>query len=138
MRAPGGLGHSFFDVLPNGNGILFTRYFGGATGNEIAILSLETGEMRVLFQGAMARYAHSGHIVYASGEGTLLAVPFDADRLEVTGPARALLEGVHVSPTSASYFALSDTGVLIYRPGACLQVRAQASKPPQFTAVSHL
>ena len=117
VRALGGPSHSMVDVLPHAKGILFTRYFGGVTGNEIAILSLETGEMRVLFQGAMARYAHSGHIVYASGEGTLLAVPFDADRLEVTGPARALLEGVQVLPTSASYFALSETGVLAYRPG---------------------
>ena len=114
VRAPGGPIPSQPDVLPNGKGILFTRYFGGSTGNEIAVQSLETGEMRVLFQGAMARYAHSGHIVYASGESTLLAVPFDADRLEVTGPARALLEGVQVLPPSASYFALSETGVLAY------------------------
>ena len=118
VRGSGFPSHSLPDVLPNAKGILFTRYFGGLTGNEIAILSLETGEMRVLFQGAMARYAHSGHIVYASGDGTLLAVPFDVDRLEVTGPARALLDGVQVLPTSASYFALSETGVLIYRPGA--------------------
>ena len=65
----------------------------------------------------MARYAHSGHIVYTSGEGTLFAAPFDIDRLEVTGPSRTLLERIQVRLSSASYFALSETGVLVYRPG---------------------
>ena len=105
------------DVLPNGKGILFTRDLGASTDDEIAVRSVDTGEVRALFQGAMARYAHSGHIVYTSGEGTLLAAPFDPDRLEVTGPSRALVEGVLVGTSSASQFALSDTGALVYRLG---------------------
>ena len=111
-------GHVWLEALPNGRGILFTRDIGAATDDEIAVVSLETGEIRVLFQGAMARYAQSGHIVYTSGEGTLLAAPFDVDRLEVTGPSRTLLEGIQVNQASASYFALSETGALVYRPGA--------------------
>ena len=106
------------DVLPNGKGVLFTRDIGTPTTDSISVLSLETGRITTLFQGAMATYAHSGHIVYTSGEGTLFAAPFDVDRLEVTGPSRTLLEGILVSTGSASYFALSETGVLVYRPGA--------------------
>jgi len=109
-------GHVLLDALPNGRGILFTRNLGRATDTEIAVLSLETGEIRVLFQGAMARYAHSGHIVYTSREGTLFAVPFDMDRLEVTGSRRTLLEGIQMLPGSSSYFALSETGSLVYLP----------------------
>ena len=86
--AAGEPGHGWFDALPNGRGILFTRNVGESTDDEIAVLSLETGEIRVLFQGAMATYARSGHILYTSGEGTLLAAPFDAEGLEVTGPSR--------------------------------------------------
>ena len=105
------------DALPNGKGILFTRSIGAPTQDSISVVSLENGEIKTLLQGAMARYAHSGHIVYTSGEGTLFAAPFDMDRLEVTGPSRTLLEGIEVNANSLSYFALSETGVLVYRPG---------------------
>ena len=105
------------DVLPNGKGVLFTRDIGTPTTDSISVLSLETGRITTPFQGAMARYAHSGHIVYTSGEGTLFAAPFDIDRLEVTGPSRTLLEGILVNNGSAGYFALSETGVLVYRLG---------------------
>ena len=104
-------------MLPNGRWILITRASGGPGNSEIAVLSVETGEVRVLLQGATARYANSGHIVYTSGEGTLLAAPFDAGRLEVSGPSQPFIEGVYVSPSSASHFALSETGVLLYRTG---------------------
>ena len=108
--------HSLPDALPNGKGVLFTRDFGPPSQDSISVLSLETGLMTTLFQGAMARYAHSGHIVYTSGEGTLFAAPFDVDRLEVTGPSRTLLEGIQVSPSGASYFELAEMGALVYRP----------------------
>jgi serine/threonine-protein kinase len=110
-------GHLWPDALPEGRGILFTRRLGGPTEDEIAVLDLETGETSTLFQGAMARYARSGHVVYASGDGLLLAAPFDTERLVVTGPALTLVEGVQVNTGSASYFAMSENGVLIYRPG---------------------
>ena len=109
--AEGESDHAWLDALPNGRGILFTRDIGSVNEDEIAVLSLETGEIRVLLQGVRARYAHSGHIVYVSGEGTLLAVPFDMDRLEVTGPSRSLMEAI-------GDFALSETGSLIYLPGS--------------------
>ena len=116
----GGLDNSnpaYPEALPNGRGILFTRRVGSAAESGIAVLSFETGEIRPLFQGTMARYAHSGHIVYASADGTLFAAPFDLSRLEVTGPSRTLLEGITVIPALGSYFSLSETGSLVYRPG---------------------
>ncbi|MEJ2207121.1 MAG: protein kinase, partial [Gemmatimonadota bacterium] len=114
---PPDLGHSWMEALPGGRGLLFTRDLGAQGEDEIAALDLESGEIRTVLQGAMARYARSGHIVFTSGEGTLLAAPFDLGRLEVTGPARTLLEGVQVNAGSASYFAMSSTGALIYRSG---------------------
>ena len=113
----GEAGYMWPEALPNGRGILFTRDIGSPLEDEIAVLSLETGEIRVLLQGAMARYAHSGHIVYAGGDGTLYAAPFDQDQMEVIGPSRTLLGGVTVMGNSAAYFALSETGTLAYRPG---------------------
>ena len=102
-------------MLPNGRGILFTRLRG--TDTEIVVLSLETGEARTLFDGRLARYANSGHVVYMAADGSLFAAPFVPDRLEPTGAGQPLLEETRVPGLSNGYFALSETGVLGYRPG---------------------
>ena len=104
--------HEYLDVLPDGNGILYTRT-SGTGGDEVAVVSLSTGESRALFEGRVARYAPSGHIVYASPEGRLSVAPFDAARLEVTGPRRTREE----STFENRQFALSQSGVLVYLPG---------------------
>jgi serine/threonine-protein kinase len=85
--------------------------------SEIAVASTETGEIRALFPGAMARYAQSGHLLYTPGiEGDLTAVPFDPETLETMGPAQTILEGVRVVRDHGnSYFAVSSTGTLFYR-----------------------
>ena len=107
--------HVWPHALPDERGILFTRR--GAGEAEIAVLSLETGEINPLLPGTVARYADSGHIIYSSIEGTLFAAPFDLDRLEVTGPSRAVLEGLLLNPVGAASFDVSETGVLAYRSG---------------------
>ena len=107
------------EVLPDGKGVLFTRRFNVASGasiNDIAVVGLGGTQARVLFPGTMVRYARSGHIVYTTADGTLLAAPFDLDRLEA-GPARTFVEGSRTRG-SYSYFALSDEGALVYVPGA--------------------
>ena len=108
-------GHAWPDALPNGKGILFTVL--SSEPPQVAVLSLETGEIRRLFEGNVARYARSGHIVYTSTDPavSLLAVPFDADRLQVTGPSRPIMEGLLRAGTGWSDFALSDAGDLAYR-----------------------
>ena len=105
------------EVLPERKGILFTRIFNVASGtsiNDIAVAGLGAAQVRVLFPGTMVRYARSGHIVYTTADGTLLAAPFDPDRLEA-GPARTLVEGIRTE-RPYSYFALSDAGALVYVP----------------------
>jgi serine/threonine-protein kinase len=109
-----GTRHAWVDALPDGRGLLFTITRGVPAQSEIAVMGLRDGEVRILLPGAMARYSGSGHIVYTGAEGTLLAAPFDLRQLEVTGPSVGLLEGVDVYPGSASQFALSETGTLIY------------------------
>jgi Tol biopolymer transport system component len=55
--------------------------------------------------------------VYAQGS-TLFGVPFDINRLEVTGRPAAVLEGVRAFTVSgASLFDVSDTGTIAYVPG---------------------
>jgi len=62
-------------------------------------------------------HSPSGHIVYVTAAATLLAVPFDADRLEVTGPSVSLTEGLAVGNVGSLALALSGSGDLIYQTG---------------------
>ncbi len=114
--------HRWPEVLPGGKAVLFTVWSSsGASFDDaqIDVLSLETGERRVLIEGGTyARYVPSGHLVYARAGG-LLAVPFDLKRLQVTGPPVSVLEGVSMSPTTgAAAFSSSADGSLAYVPGA--------------------
>ena len=109
------------EILPGGKAVLFTAWTFAAEpfdNARIGVLSLDTGQQRVLVErGAYARYMRSGHLVYARAEG-LLAVPFDLQRLEVTGPRVSVLEGVSMSPLSgAVQFSLSGDGSLAYAAG---------------------
>jgi eukaryotic-like serine/threonine-protein kinase len=113
--------HAWPDALPGGRNILFSIATG--TGNfedsHIAVLSLDTGKYRTIVeQGYGARYVPSGHIVYALA-GNLMAVPFDAGRLETTGPPVPIVEGVRGRVvTGEVLFGVSATGFLVYAPGA--------------------
>ena len=78
----GELQHAWPDALPNGRGVIMTVSRGGPGGmgsptDEIAVLNVATGTHRVLVRGIFARYARSGHLVYVTADGALMAVPFD-------------------------------------------------------------
>jgi serine/threonine-protein kinase len=117
-------GERFFrhpSFLPSGKAILFT--IGMAESDsyddaEIGVLSLETGQKRILVQGGTSpRYAPSGHLIYARA-GTLLAVPFDLDKLEVTGQPFPVATDVFMSAnTGMAAFSISQTGDLAYAMG---------------------
>ena len=49
-------------------------------------------------------------------DGTLHAVPFDRDRLEVKGNGVPVQVGVWGQMTGEYFFALSERGTLVYRP----------------------
>jgi Tol biopolymer transport system component/predicted Ser/Thr protein kinase len=102
-------------LLPGGHAVLFNVI--GET-EQVAVLDLDTGEQKILVQGGtQVSYAPTGHLVFIRGT-TLMAVPFDVDRLAVTGEPVALLQGVrHPGPTTAADYALSDAGTLVYVPG---------------------
>jgi eukaryotic-like serine/threonine-protein kinase len=108
------------EFLPDGKAVLFTAAPTNAswTSAQLAVQSVATGERRNLIKGAThPRYAPSGHLVYAQG-ATLMAVPFDLQRLQVTGTAVPVVEGVLQSTTSgAAQYSLSATGSLVYIPG---------------------
>ena len=112
-------------VLPGGQAMLFTLATGTGTDRwdkaQVVVQSLKSGERKTLVNGGFdARYVPTGHIVYAVG-GTLFALPFDAQRLEVAGGPVPIVEGVQrlTGGTIAGsvQFSFSDTGSLVYIPG---------------------
>ena len=115
-----GVNHAWPDVLPGGRAVLFTILSapGAIERAQIAVLNLDTGEQRLLFsEGSAPRYSPTGHIVYGIG-GTLRAVGFDLDRLEVTNPTPTpVLDGVITKPRGAANFDLSRDGSLAYVAG---------------------
>ena len=106
-------------ILPDGQAVLFTLGTAGMAWDEsqIVVQSLETGERKVLINGGRdARYAPTGHLVYTREE-TLLAVPFDLAKLEVTGGPVPIVEGVQQAEASgAAQFSFSNSGSLVYLP----------------------
>jgi Tol biopolymer transport system component/tRNA A-37 threonylcarbamoyl transferase component Bud32 len=118
----GEIAHGWPEFLPGGKALLFaTNVGGGAVANlKVAVQSLVSGERRSLVQGAShPRYAPSGHMVYAQG-GSLMAVPFDSQRLTATGAAVPVVEGVLQLTTirgAAAHYSISSTGSLVYVPG---------------------
>ena len=109
--------HRWPEFLPGGKVVLFTA--GTAAINfvngQIAVQSLVTGERRNLVQAGMQpRYSPSGHLIYAQG-GTLMAVPFDPQRLVATGAAVPVVEGVLQSTvTGVAAYNFSAKGSLVY------------------------
>jgi Tol biopolymer transport system component len=114
-------GHLWPDLLPGGKAVLFTIFTGGSLEDyHIAAVSLATGERKTLIKGGTsARYATSGHILYVRG-GTLFAVPFDPSRLEVTGAAFPVAEGVFENTNGGAGYAVSRNGTLLYATGGIL------------------
>ena len=113
--------HRWPEFLPDGKALLFdamTSTFNW-TKAQLAVESVGTGERQNLIQGGwQPRYASSGHLIYAQ-RGSLMAAPFDLQRLVLTGTAVPVVEGVRQSTTTgAVQYSFSATGSLAYVPGA--------------------
>jgi len=119
-KQAGEIGHSHPQVLPGSQTVLFTSSTGGNYGDaEIVVYSMASGQRKTVQRGGFhARYLPSGHVVYMH-EGTLFALSFDLQRLEVTGQPAPILESVVTSPggNGGAQFSFSETGNLVYVAG---------------------
>ena len=107
--------HILPSALPGGKAVLFT--ITGAQ-PQVAVLDLSTGRQKVLIPGAShAEYMASGHLVYAAA-GTLRAVRFDPEKLEIVGEGVPVVDQLAVLATGAAQYAVSETGSLVYMPAS--------------------
>jgi eukaryotic-like serine/threonine-protein kinase len=109
--------HNRPQVLPNGRDLLFTIATGGVESTQVAVYSAADERIAPLFPGLNPKYVESGHLVYGRSDGQLMAVPFQADRLEVLGEPVSLVNGVVVKPTHTMEYDLSKSGTLVYLQG---------------------
>jgi len=117
----GELAHIYPFFLPDRRHFLYfarATTTGGPTGDgAVRVGSLDSKEeSKLLLQGgANAKYAQ-GHLLFLR-ESTLMAQPFDAGRLKLTGDAAPLVDRVVIGGPSgrAGAFAVSETGVLAYQ-----------------------
>jgi eukaryotic-like serine/threonine-protein kinase len=111
--------HTFPDALPNGKGVLFTmfRRDKGEEFSEIGVARTADGSHRGLVRGVYARYAASGHLLYATAEGTLMAAPFDQGRMELTGPGAPVATNLTLRILDVPDLAIARDGTLLYSTG---------------------
>ena len=119
-------------LLPGGRAVLFTLAQAGESWDDaqIVVQSLDGGARQVVVPGGTdARYLPTGHLVYAL-RGSLLALPFDVGRLEVTGGPVPLVDEVAQSlghASGAAQFAVSGDGTLVYVPSSSLSMAATST-----------
>ncbi len=117
-RRKGEMAHQWPWFLPGAQAIVFTILTGASTeSSQIAVLDLKRGTYRTIVNGGSnARYAPSGHLVFGRG-GELLAAPFDARKLEITGPEVPMIRDIGYGVLGTVRFAFSDAGLLVYLGG---------------------
>ena len=115
--ADGEVAHGWPQVLPGATALLYAGHTSRMNWDDatLVVQRLPAGERKIVQRGgSYGRYLASGHIVYLH-DAKIFAVPFDLERLEVTGPPFLALDGVGSNPNGGSaQFAASETGTFVY------------------------
>jgi serine/threonine-protein kinase len=106
--------HLFFTLLPGGRFGVFqmARDLTGE-GGDIWAIDLENREQRRLRAGHSPGYAPTGHLLFVTPDGFLMAQPMDPATAELSGVAVPVAEGVSVV-SGISPYAISESGSLVY------------------------
>ena len=121
---PGETNHRWPQFLPDGRHFLYLRVSADPRRRGVYIGSIdakpeEQSRTRLLASDRQAYYAASpdggpGHLVFLR-ETTLMAQPFDPDRMELSGEPAVIAESVDsFAPSTAGEFSVSQTGTLVY------------------------
>jgi Tol biopolymer transport system component/predicted Ser/Thr protein kinase len=113
-------------LLPGDKSVLYTAaLLDGTAGNRqgfnngsLMVQSLSGGAPKTVVSGGYyGRYVPTGQLLYVH-DAALLAAPFDLDKLQVTGPAVSLAEGLAIDEaTGGAQYSVSGDGTLVYLAG---------------------
>ena len=102
--------------LPAARGILFLAHLTQCIGpvscrpSRVYVYDARKDTVRALFDDAIgAWYVPTGHVLYLTSSGTLMAVPWDNAALAATGPPVPILDGIQ-----APGFLVSNEGTALY------------------------
>jgi eukaryotic-like serine/threonine-protein kinase len=103
--------------LPGGRHFLYQEFLTTASELPIRVGSLDGSPSKVVGNGSNPLYAQ-GHLLFLH-ESTLMAQPFDAERLVTQGEAIPVAEHVQtvLNTGRVGVFSVSETGLLLYRGG---------------------
>ena len=109
--------HAWPHVLPDGQTVLFTILYEDATRlPDVAIVSITTGQRRVLFaESRNARYLSNGYVVFEKNGG-LSIQEFDEEHQTLLGAALPMIEPntIRVSDNAGPSYGVSREGTLVY------------------------
>ena len=111
--------HAYPWFLPDGRHFLFVTLTAGPTGHyQIRIGSLDSLESKALLEADSTAIYSERRLLFVR-ESTLMAQPFDPDRLATNGEAVPVAEHVRrISAFPAAIFSASAGGLLAYSAGA--------------------
>jgi serine/threonine-protein kinase len=112
------IGHMYPQAFRDGQLVTFTVLGPSGLGYDaqVVVQNIRTGQRTIVAEGAIfGRYLVSGHIMYATSDGMLFAVPYDASREEMTGPPFPVESGIRVSYWGgAVWYAISQNGTIAF------------------------
>ncbi len=131
--APGDSARRWPQFLPDEKHFLYLRVSSDAAKSGVYIGSIDVppnrqDTQRLLATDRQAYYAPArdggtGHLIFLR-ETTLMAQPFDPNKMTLSGEPTAIADEVDSFPTANhGLFSVSDTGTLVYRGGSRSQTR---------------
>ncbi|MGD8602538.1 MAG: protein kinase, partial [Gemmatimonadota bacterium] len=104
----GGLG--YYHPIPGTEKAIFSVF---STPSRTEAIDLSNGERHVISPGLRSYLTKTGHLVFATDDGRLMAAPFDRGDMVLAGPAVPIIEGMTIRNGDAAY-SLADDGTLLY------------------------
>ncbi len=111
--------HRWPYFLPDGRHFVFLADAGTTENHNIRLGSLDSQQTQILFR-AISRivYASPGYLLYVN-QSALVAVPFDASSLKVTGEPVTIAEQIaDIGDNHDFDFSVSENGALAYQSGS--------------------
>lgn len=131
-----GESHAWPEVLPGAKAALFTIQ-SGAGNRSLAAVDLASGKVTPLdLPGTSPHYIPPDRLVFATADGAIQTVLFDADRLRVTGTPSTVVQGVSVKGSGAADLAIAGGRVLAYIAGSARRRMVAVDRSGTVTSLS--